>query len=461
MNDLAIPQDRQRPMISADEVNPISMMFDPTISDRVKAIAQTMAQGKVTVPEHLRNNMPDCLAVVMQSASWRLNPFAVAQKTHLVQGKLGYEAQLVSAIVSSLGLLEGRFRYEYIGDWSKVAKRPKIVKSSRGFDVPTPGWNDADEEGLCVRVIGKLVGDDERRDHKVWLVQAWPRNSTLWAVNPQQQLGYLAVKQWVRKYAPDAILGVYTPDELQQQHEERPVQGSVVNDADSYVSVTGALSAPAGERPLAQAAPERPQGASAPEPNPSPAPDHAAEPQAGGEAQQAPAALDLEKRSGSATKPRPPEPSDEAEWPKVNPDTGELVDIQGCPWLEEVHSEGKSCTKDGYWRRKRGVLPQQAAAAEKAALDARSSQPEQPAAQPSSPAPTEHSAPQQQMDGLGTPSPMAARFQERINELYDATDVDGLTWLIDEVDGAAQNGNITRPEYDALLSRATDALDAL
>ena len=102
MNDLAIPtKENHRPMISADEVNPISMMFDPKISDRVKAIAQTMAQGKVTGPEHLRNNMPDCLAVVMQSASWRLNPFAVAQKTHLVQGKLGYEAQLVSAIVST------------------------------------------------------------------------------------------------------------------------------------------------------------------------------------------------------------------------------------------------------------------------------------------------------------------------------------------------------------------------
>jgi hypothetical protein len=41
-----------------------------------------------------------------------------------------------------------------------------------------------------------------------------PRNSPLWATNPQQQLGYLAVKYWVRLYAPDAILGVYSDDEL-------------------------------------------------------------------------------------------------------------------------------------------------------------------------------------------------------------------------------------------------------
>jgi hypothetical protein len=46
--------------------------------------------------------------------------------------------------------------------------------------------------------------------------QATVRNSTLWASDPKQQLAYLAVKRWARLYCPDVILGVYTPDELQQ-----------------------------------------------------------------------------------------------------------------------------------------------------------------------------------------------------------------------------------------------------
>jgi hypothetical protein len=41
----------------------------------------------------------------MQAAQWGMNPFAVAQKTHVVNGTLGYEAQLVNAVVSSSNLL--------------------------------------------------------------------------------------------------------------------------------------------------------------------------------------------------------------------------------------------------------------------------------------------------------------------------------------------------------------------
>jgi hypothetical protein len=48
------------------------------------------------------------------------------------------------------------------------------------------------------------------------MTQARTRNSTLWTEDPKQQLAYLAQKRWARLYAPDVILGVYTPDELQE-----------------------------------------------------------------------------------------------------------------------------------------------------------------------------------------------------------------------------------------------------
>ena len=207
MNELA------RPQIQSQEVTPISMMFDPVIAGRVMAVAETMAKGTITVPEHLRGNVGDCLAIVMQAASWKLNPFLVAQKTFMIHGRLSYEAQLVSAIVSSLGILDGRFSYEYLGDWKKIAKRPRIQKGPRG-DYPVPNWREQDEDGLSIIVKGKLKGDPEMRKHELFLASVWPRNSTLWATAPQQQIAYLATKQWVRRYAPDAILGVYTPDEI-------------------------------------------------------------------------------------------------------------------------------------------------------------------------------------------------------------------------------------------------------
>lgn len=50
------------------------------------------------------------------------------------------------------------------------------------------------------------------------------RNSPLWKTAPKQQLAYLAVKYWARLYCPDVILGVYSPDEFEQQERaERDV----------------------------------------------------------------------------------------------------------------------------------------------------------------------------------------------------------------------------------------------
>ena len=62
------------------------------------------------------------MAIVMQAAQWGMNPFAVAQKTHIVNGTLGYEAQLVNAVISSSKAIDGRFKYEYQGDWSDPHK---------------------------------------------------------------------------------------------------------------------------------------------------------------------------------------------------------------------------------------------------------------------------------------------------------------------------------------------------
>lgn len=46
------------------------------------------------------------------------------------------------------------------------------------------------------------------------------RNSPLWVSNPKQQIAYLALKYWARLYCPAVVLGVYTPDEVEQRTEK-------------------------------------------------------------------------------------------------------------------------------------------------------------------------------------------------------------------------------------------------
>ncbi len=83
---------------------------------RLMTLAKLMATSKVTVPKHLQNSEGDCMAIIIQATNWGMNPFAVAQKTHLVNGVLGYEAQLVNAVIGASGAIVGGFEYEYRGE---------------------------------------------------------------------------------------------------------------------------------------------------------------------------------------------------------------------------------------------------------------------------------------------------------------------------------------------------------
>lgn len=194
-----------------------AMVFDITMIERMNELAKMMAVSKIAVPAHFRGSVGDCLAVVMQSVQWGMNPFAVAQKTFVISGVLGYEAQLVNAVISARAPITNRIEYEWFGPWEKVLGKFAVKKNADGKEYRTPAWTPQDEEGCGVRVWATFKGEREPRVLELLLTQARTRNSTLWADDPRQQLAYLAVKRWSRLYCPDVILGVYTPDELEER----------------------------------------------------------------------------------------------------------------------------------------------------------------------------------------------------------------------------------------------------
>jgi hypothetical protein len=192
-----------------------ALVLDGDSLDKMMRLADVMATGRATVPKHFNGNSADCLAVIMQSMQWKMNPFAVAQKTHLVNGVLGYEAQLVNAVITTCAPVLDRLHYEWYGAWEKVIGKFTIKSGDKG-EYRVPGWVLADEEGLGVKVWATFRGEAEPRVLELLLAQARTRNSTLWADDPRQQLAYLATKRWSRLYCPDVILGVYSPDELEE-----------------------------------------------------------------------------------------------------------------------------------------------------------------------------------------------------------------------------------------------------
>ena len=200
-----------------------ALILSDASMDKMARLADLMASGRSTVPQHLQKSPGDCMAVVMQAVQWGMNPFAVAQKTHIVNDTLGYEAQLVAAVVNNSGAVKDRLHFEWFGDWHKIVGKFKQVESrtKTGDDGKpkkfiVPDWEQKDEQGLGVRVWATIKGESEPRVLELLMTQARTRNSTLWTEDPKQQIAYLAQKRWARLYAPDVILGVYTPDELDQ-----------------------------------------------------------------------------------------------------------------------------------------------------------------------------------------------------------------------------------------------------
>lgn len=210
-----VAHDRNLHVLPHAATSTSALVLDGDSLDKMMRLAEVMATGRATLPKHFNGNPADCLAVVMQSMQWKMNPFAVAQKTHLVNGVLGYEAQLVNAVITTCAPVVDRLHYEWYGAWEKVIGKFTIKNGDKG-EYRVPGWRLEDEEGLGVKVWATFRGEDEPRVLELLLAQARTRNSTLWADDPRQQLAYLATKRWSRLYCPDVILGVYSPDELEE-----------------------------------------------------------------------------------------------------------------------------------------------------------------------------------------------------------------------------------------------------
>jgi len=157
----------------------------PNSMDSAMRLAEMMSRGKL-VPQHLQNSAGDCLMVIEQATRWAMSPFAVAQCTSVIQGKLMFEGKLVAAALNSSGILERRLDYSFTGT---------------GL-----------ERTILVR--GRLRGETESREITLSLKDAKTTNG-MWQKQPDQQLVYAGTRVWARRHAPEVMLGVYSPEEFE------------------------------------------------------------------------------------------------------------------------------------------------------------------------------------------------------------------------------------------------------
>ncbi|HBX3081319.1 TPA: enterohemolysin, partial [Klebsiella pneumoniae] len=82
----------------------------------------------------------------------------VAQKTFIVgnSGVLGYEAQLVNAVINTMAPTKDRIHFEWFGAWENIVGRFIKKTSGKGNDYIAPGWDLQDEAGVGVRAWATL-----------------------------------------------------------------------------------------------------------------------------------------------------------------------------------------------------------------------------------------------------------------------------------------------------------------
>lgn len=179
----------------------------PTSINEAIQLADVMAKANL-VPDHLRGKPGDCLLIVMQAQRWGMDAVSVAQSTSVVHGKLCYEGKLVAAALYAMGAVDGRLHYEISGTGQGasiiVTGTPRGGKGPQSVSGTVKDW--------------RTYGKDK----------SGARIDNAWDKMPEDMLVYRGTRQWARRYAPEALLGVYTPDEMEDVPNDPTIVATVI-----------------------------------------------------------------------------------------------------------------------------------------------------------------------------------------------------------------------------------------
>jgi len=158
-----------------------------TSMSEIAEFAKLMSVSGQAVPPHCRNAPGVCLALALQSVEWKMSPYAVANKSYVVNDRVSYESQLIHAVIEQRAPITARLRHTFSG--SGDSRRCKVWATAKGEEEP-------------------LVYESPE------IKNITPKNSPLWKTKPDLQLFYNASRDWARMYFPDVIMGVYADDEM-------------------------------------------------------------------------------------------------------------------------------------------------------------------------------------------------------------------------------------------------------
>lgn len=190
-------------------------VFDTAMFEHMQRLAIMIASSNL-VPEHLnmRVKLPgqdnyrdlsqkeaisNCFLVVNQAHKWGMDPFSLAQGVFVTKGKVGYEGKVIATVVNSHPQMSERLKYTFTGEFANGSRK--------------------------VLVSGRLKGENEERTVE-GSVRDWATDNGGWkkATSADQMLTYRGAREWGRRHLPEALMGVYADEEIEQIDRELGAQ---------------------------------------------------------------------------------------------------------------------------------------------------------------------------------------------------------------------------------------------
>ncbi|WP_100550355.1 recombinase family protein [Caedibacter taeniospiralis] len=143
------------------------------------------------VPEHFRNNIPNCLVAVEMANRLQMNPFMIIQNMYIVYGRPAFSSTFVIACINACGRFEP-IQFEYSGEG---------------------------DNRQCVAFAREKTSGNILRSTPVSIGMAkaegwYSKKGSKWLTMPDLMLQYRAAAFFGRAYAPDYLMGLQTREEV-------------------------------------------------------------------------------------------------------------------------------------------------------------------------------------------------------------------------------------------------------
>lgn len=169
-----------------------SMLLDTGKFHQLQRIGKMYASSKM-VPAHFQGDEASCMVAVQMAMRLQVDPFMFLQKTYVVGGKPGMEAQMAIALVNTRGPFEGPI------DWNfKRDANGKVVEATAFATHKKTG-----------RVCSATV------DWDMVTGEGWDKNKK-WHSLREQMFAYRSGVFLARRYCPEVLMGMSLEDELRE-----------------------------------------------------------------------------------------------------------------------------------------------------------------------------------------------------------------------------------------------------